>query len=244
MAEKRLDVGKFQAITIEDPVSVIIGQIRGLIADGTLEPGVSLPSERELADRLGVGRGHIRKALAKLEFYGIVKTVPSKGSVIASTGVNAIEGLVADILALDKPELASLLETRALLEVGAAGLAAERARPAGIKELKARFAAYSEKALRGVSAMEEDRLFHLKVAQLSGNSVLVSLVSLLAPGGVAVGRDLEGAGGGRLRCALGEHEAILRAIASGDAPAARRAMEEHLGKPGHRRLPDSGRGRR
>ena len=48
-----------------------------------MEPGEKLPSERLLADRLGVSRGSIRNAIQKLEFYGLLKSMPQSGTFIA-----------------------------------------------------------------------------------------------------------------------------------------------------------------
>ena len=55
-------------------------QLRNLVMSGVLRAGQRLPPERELSARFGVGRGHVREALLKLEFYGIVKTLPQSGT--------------------------------------------------------------------------------------------------------------------------------------------------------------------
>ncbi|RME34565.1 MAG: FadR family transcriptional regulator, partial [Deltaproteobacteria bacterium] len=65
----------FREIEIESPVDKIIRQIRDLISGGHLKPGDRLPPERQLAEKLGVGRTHVREAIRKLEFYGILKTL-------------------------------------------------------------------------------------------------------------------------------------------------------------------------
>ena len=69
----------FNKIKIESPVEIIIRQIRNLISSGQLKSGDRLPPERKLAEKLGVGRSHIRDAIRKLEFYGILKTLPQSG---------------------------------------------------------------------------------------------------------------------------------------------------------------------
>jgi GntR family transcriptional repressor for pyruvate dehydrogenase complex len=236
--EKRLDVDKFQAVRVDDPANIIIDQIRRLIADGTLVPGVSLPSERELSERFGVGRGHIRKALAKLEFYGILKTIPNKETIVASIGVKAIEGLLTNILRIEKPDLVSLLETRSILEVNAAGLAAARAGKDDIVELERCFSDFREKAERGSPAIEEDHLFHLKIAQLSRNSVLLSLISLLTPDIIAMNKNFAERDKDRFQKTIREHEAILRAIAAGNSDLSRREMEAHMAMSAKRRMPE------
>lgn len=61
-------------IKIENPVDNIIKQLKGLISKGQIKPLDRLPPERILAESFGVGRSHIREAILKLEFYGLVKT--------------------------------------------------------------------------------------------------------------------------------------------------------------------------
>ena len=64
----------FTELEFKKPSDLIISQIRRLITEGVLKPGDRLPPERELAERFAVGRGHVRDAIKKLEFYGILKT--------------------------------------------------------------------------------------------------------------------------------------------------------------------------
>jgi GntR family transcriptional repressor for pyruvate dehydrogenase complex len=243
MSDNRLDIEVFDAITIETPSTVIVNQIRALIADGTLKPGTRLPSERELSERFGVGRGYIRKALAKLEFYGILKTVPHKGTIVARIGVKAIEGLLSNILQLEKPDTRSLLETRAILETSAAALAAERATAEELGELEACLDDFRKKAARRLPAMEEDHLFHLKLAAISKNSALLSLISLITPDIIAMNRNFKERDEARFQRTIEEHEAIAKAVVARDPPAARAAMESHMSESARRRLPaESGEG--
>ena len=103
-------------VAIEKPVDVIIRQIKELVISGQLKPGDKLPPERKLSEQLAVGRTHVREALRKLEFYGILKTRPQSGTYVASIGVAALESLIADVLKIDSPSFVSLVETRVLLE--------------------------------------------------------------------------------------------------------------------------------
>ncbi|MEL6654200.1 MAG: GntR family transcriptional regulator, partial [Bacteroidota bacterium] len=83
-------LNNFTEIKIESPIEKIIRQIRGLITSGQLNPGDKLPSERKLAEKLGVGRSHVREAIQKLEFYGILKTMPQNGTMVAGIGITAL----------------------------------------------------------------------------------------------------------------------------------------------------------
>ena len=74
MSKRAIDF--FQPIDMEDPADKIIQQIRDMIHEGVLKPGDRLPSEKRIEERVGIGRGHVTRALRRLETYGILRTVP------------------------------------------------------------------------------------------------------------------------------------------------------------------------
>jgi GntR family transcriptional regulator, transcriptional repressor for pyruvate dehydrogenase complex len=236
--DDRLNIDVFDEIKVETPANAVVNQIRNLIADGTLKPGTRLPSERELAERLRVGRGHIRKALSKLEFYGILKTVPHKGTIVAQIGVKAIEGLLSNILQLEKPDIRSLLETRAILETNAVALAAQRGTPEEMRELERCLEDFRQKAERRQPTLEEDHLFHLKLAAMTKNAALLSLISLLTPDIIAMNRKFKERDDAHFQRTIDEHDAILRAVVARDPASARAAMETHMRNSARRRLQD------
>lgn len=218
----------FQEISIETPVDKIIRQIRSLITSGQLKPGDRLPPERKLAERLGVGRTNVRDALRKLEFYGILKTLPQSGTVVAGIGITALEGLISDVLKLEGSDFASLVETRVILETEAAKLGAERRTEADIATLENALDAYEEKVKLGEQAVEEDLLFHLKIAEASKNAVLKSLMLIIVPDIVNNFIKLDICKDGRIYRALEEHHEILTHIKNQEPEYAALAMRNHL----------------
>lgn len=221
-------LNNFQEIKIETPVDIIIKQIRNLITSGQLNPGDRLPPERKLAEKLGVGRTNVRDAIRKLEFYGILKTLPQSGTIVAGMGISALEGLISNVLKLENNDFGSLIETRIILESNAARLAAERRTNEDILHLQNTLDIYKEKVRKGEQAVEEDLLFHLKIAEASTNSVLKSLMMLITPDIVKNFITLDVCKDGRFTQALDEHNLILEHIIKQDADAAELAMREHL----------------
>jgi GntR family transcriptional regulator, transcriptional repressor for pyruvate dehydrogenase complex len=67
-----------ETIKIDNPVDKIIKRPKDLISNGQIKPGDRLPAERILAESFGIGRSHIREAILKLEFYGLLKTNPQR----------------------------------------------------------------------------------------------------------------------------------------------------------------------
>jgi GntR family transcriptional repressor for pyruvate dehydrogenase complex len=225
----KFDVLKnFQEINIESPVDKIIRQIRELITSGQLKPGDKLPPERRLAEKLGVSRGNVRDAIKKLEFYGILKTMPQSGTIVAGMGIVALEGLISDVLKIENSDFASLVETRVLLETTTAKLAAERRTEEDIEKITAALEAYEKKVKAGQQAVEEDLMFHLKIAEASKNSVLRSLMLIITPDIVNSFIKLDVCKDDRVFKALEEHEIILKHIIAQEPEQAASAMRIHL----------------
>ncbi len=218
----------FSEIKVESPVDVIIRQVRALITSGQLAPGDKLPAERKMAEKLGVSRGHVRDALQKLEFYGILRTLPQSGTVVAGMGITALEGLITDVLQLEESDFGSLVETRVMLEVQCVKLAAERRTADDLVQIELALAAYEEKIRAGESAVEEDLLFHLSLADASKNDVLKSLMMIITPDIISSYVKYRVCDDRTEMRAHFEHEEILRHIRNQDAVAVAEAMRRHL----------------
>lgn len=218
----------FSEIKVESPADNIIRQIRSLITSGQLMPGDRLPPERKLAEKLGVSRNYVRDAIRKLEFYGILKTLPQSGTVVAGMGITALEGLITDVLNLEKRDFASLVETRVILETSAARLAAERRTNEDLIEIEKALDAYEKKIRANENAVEEDLMFHLKIAEASKNDVLKSLMLIITPDIVknfirfkVCDDDIDAK-------PLIEHKAIFQHIINKEGEKAGMAMRNHL----------------
>ena len=218
----------FSQIVIETPVDQIINQIKQLITSGQLKPGDKLPSERKLCDVLGVGRTHLRDAIKKLEFYGILKTLPQSGTVVAGMGITALEGLISDVLKLEGDDFSSLVETRVILEVNSGVLAAERRTGNDLREIEKALFAHRAKIEQADHAVEEDLMFHLKIAEASKNSVLKSLMLIITPDILSYFKQHDVCGDGRSNKAVEQHERILEAIKNQDRETVANEMRGHL----------------
>lgn len=221
-------LANFEEISIEGPVDKIIRQIRSLITSGQLKAGDRLPPERKLAERLGVSRTHVRDAIRKLEFYGILKTLPQSGTIVAGMGITALEGLISDVLKIENSDFSSLVETRVILETQSAYLAAQRRTPEDLINIEKALKGYEEKVKEGVPSVEEDLLFHLKIAEASKNSVLKSLMLIITPDIVKSYLKLDVCKDDRSFQVVEEHATILRHIVAQEPDLAADAMRKHL----------------
>lgn len=221
-------LNNFSQIVIESPVDKIIRQIRDLITSGQLKPGDRLPSERKLCEKLGVGRTHLRDALRKLEFYGILKTLPQSGTVVAGMGLPALEGLITDMLGLQGNDFKSLVETRIILETNIVQLAAENRSDNDLREIQAALDAHKVKLNKGEDAIEEDLLFHLKIAEAGQNSVLNSLMLIIVPDIMQYFKKHNVCSSVRSEQAVAQHEELLQNIIEKDSDKAGMTIKEHL----------------
>lgn len=160
---------------------LIISKIRDLISYKNLEPGDKLPSERVLAEKLGVSRRNIKEAIAKLEFYELVKSIPQSGTILANIGQIALLGILENILTLEEDNFKSLVEARMLLELKTAQLAAENRTKKELKQIEQKLNQYKKKALKGEDAIQEDLLFHLAIAKACNNNTIYALMLQITP---------------------------------------------------------------
>lgn len=215
-------------IQISDPVDLIISQIRELIISGSIKPGEKLPPERKLAEHFGVSRSQVREAITKLQIYGIVRVQPQSGTYIVGIGIVAIEGLITNMLKIDKADFKSLVDTRILLEKEAARLAAIHATKDDIVQLQTALNLYEEKLVHANGAIEEDLIFHIKIAEASQNSVLKTLMMIITPDIVKSFINLKVCDDNNNKKTIEEHRHIIEMIANKDPEGAERAMAQHL----------------
>lgn len=185
--------------------------LREQLISGTL-PGGSWLREQEVAATLDVSRTPVREAIRQLAQEGLVK-------VEANKGVRVHEPTM--------PEAIATYEVRERLEGMAARLAAERLRPSTAAVLDERLEAMLNVAADDFARhVEADNEFHLSIAELAGNPVLLELVERLNSRVNRVKvltRHVNAT-----EFAHRQHQSIANAIASGEPDLAERLMAEHI----------------
>jgi DNA-binding FadR family transcriptional regulator len=208
------------------------------IVNGTLAAGERLPTETELAQRFDVSRGVARECLRGLEERGLVAVKHGSGAtVLPSAEWDMLNpDVVTALLESDDSSrvLGDYLECRRLLEIEAAGLAAERASGPHLVALSNaldRMTAAAVEASGSPSAEERfheaDVAFHRAVIRATGNLALGRMTEPVHRALAAARRPLARPEH-RLGRSLPEHREILSAIAARDPDAARAAMRNHL----------------
>jgi GntR family transcriptional repressor for pyruvate dehydrogenase complex len=211
-----------------EPVSAdVTRKLIDWLLGGGIEPGERIASERQLTEALGVGRSAVREAIKTLNALGLLEVRQGSGTYLASSSSGLLPKVIEWGLLLGERSAHDLMETRRLLEVDIAGLAAERRDDVGIASLRA---ALDKMRVAGDDIpvyVEGDVEFHLLLAAASGNQVMADLLrSIRALLDVWARRVLEAAG--ETATSLKMHEPILKAVVRGDADAARLAMQRHM----------------
>jgi len=217
-----------KSIEIESPVDKIIGQLKNLITSGQLQPGDRLPAERVLAEKFGVGRSYVREAIFKLEFYGLLKTNPQSGTYVAGLSIKVMDNIITDVIKFNKQDFNALLEARYYLELDAVKLATERRTDEDLSAIRDAMTDYENKINSGQDAVEEDMIFHIKIAKASKNPFMESMILILIPDLIKNIVQNKICGENRGIQAMGEHRSILKAIEDQDIDAAENAVAVHL----------------
>lgn len=216
-----------------DVLQVLVADIVG----GVYETGEQLPRETDLVEQFGVSRGVVRETIRALEERNLVAVKHGKGATVRPS--TEWDFLDVDVLGavLESPEgselLSEYLECRQILEVEAAGLAAERATPADLQRISEALERMEESAAKSSSAAGEelfhqaDLAFHAALIASTGNRALAGLITHIHRALLAA-RYATARPEYRRERALPEHRAIYKAVAAGQPRAARKAMSDHL----------------
>jgi len=229
----------------------IADQLKTLIDNKELPHGSRLPAERELASQLQVSRASVREALIALEVIGLVDvkvgngvivreqptTVqqPTQEPVMAQAGRNQWADVDDELnIELDfTAELPpfSLLQTRRLIEPETAALAARYASDEELAGIRQAYEQNCRDNRQGSATHPGDRLFHIRIAQASGNPAYAFIIAHLLGhryGTMFRGLQLHYTPQDMPHRSEVEHLAILTALEARDTRAAKKAMKEHL----------------
>lgn len=193
--------------------SVAQGELERMILGGELAPGAKL-TEMALAARLGISRGPLREAFRMLEEAGLVRTEKNRGVFVRDIPIE---------------EAIEIFDLRAAMEELVGRRLAESIGAAQLKQVRAMVDAM-ERAVKAADARGYHLLnlqFHERLVEMAGNRKLTAIYRKLIKE-LSLFRRLNLADGWLMPVSASEHRSIVKAIASGDAEAAGRAMFAHV----------------
>src|SRR4051794_31460256 len=159
---------------------LVLEHIERDLLDGRLGPGDRLPSERDLAADLGVGRSSVREALRVLEVMGLIRTAtgsgPQSGAIVIATPTGGMSTLLRLQVAAQGFPLTDVVQTRLLLEDAVAAALAGQQEP----DLAAAHSVLDAMDAEGLTSAEFfalDAQLHLALAESSGNTVVAAIMA-------------------------------------------------------------------
>lgn len=160
----------------------VIEQIQGMIANGDLKKGDKLPSERQLAEQLGVSRTSVREALRALQIIGLIEVRQGDGNFITESFDHCLFEPLSALFMLQESRPQEIVDLRRVIEVETATLAAQRITDEEIKELgelinqlKLLSEAQDEK-----NSVKVDKEFHYRIARASKNYLLLNILNVIS----------------------------------------------------------------
>lgn len=223
----------FEPVDHDSVADSVVRQIETMIVEGILKDGARLPSEREMAEAMGVSRPKLREALHVLESRKLITVRHGDGTFVAELIGRAMSPAMLALYARHGEAFFDYLEYRREQEAFAACLAAQRATKAD----KERLASIREELERSwaeddaEAARDVDFRLHSAVVDASHNTTLIHMMASvydLTRQGVFYNRDFLRTIDGTGRKLLDQHLEIIDAIIAGDADRAERAARAHL----------------
>lgn len=218
----------FKKIDRKNLPDQIIRQIQGMIENGLLKPNDRLPSERDLAQMLGVSRLPLREALKSLQSTNVLEVRQGEGYYVR--GIETLRLLeFFENRALGHSMLGDLKEARIILELAAIELACERRTEADIERMRES----NEKMKNAVAESSEKVLqysieFHNNIFEAGGNGFLISIMACMASPLYEGRKKTMEMNRERYNLSVKEHNEMVDAIAAKDAEIAKILMRNHL----------------
>lgn len=205
----------------------IIRELNHIIQEDELKTGDKLPSERELSERLNVGRSSVREALRSLELLDLIETRRGEGTFIKSIGGHRLVEVLASFFLREKKARNDLAETRKIVEIEGLRLACKRIDEAQLQSLEKLIEQSKKSWDNGDFPVEEDYLFHKTIVEACHNSLLLHIwISLVEYSKVALRESLSREG--RPEQSINEHIQIYTALKNRDEEEAIKALRNHL----------------
>ncbi|ONI44126.1 hypothetical protein AN641_08155 [Candidatus Epulonipiscioides gigas] len=201
--------------------------IKNLIINKNYSEDDFLPSEGQLAKDLELSRATIREAVRSLEVRGFLQRIHGKGLKIIDNSVNVMSQSIEDMLIKKNDLIEDLFEMRMLLEPYGAERAAQLRTTTDLKELNDYLFIMETKDFMDDEYYKSDLAFHIKLARISGNQILYSVVNAFSN----VLQDLiiiHSQASTPIEQQFHYHSKIYYAIKKRDSEKAKIAMMEHL----------------
>lgn len=212
-------------------VQQVVDSIKEYLFSGEVNTGDKLPVEKDLCEKLGVGRGTVREAFRILETMGYVELKPGRGAFAARTSEIRKDEELSDWFTAHEVETKDFLEVRMAIEPMTVRLAISRCSDSDIEKLRQIHRKLVSAVKKGDAPLVAlcDEKFHAAIVEFSGNKLLIS-ISKQVENNLKSFRSRTFYIKQNAQNAIEPHEKILNAFELHDAEYGERCMRAHLYK--------------
>lgn len=219
-----------EPITVPKAADVLADRLRELILSGQIQPGHSLPTERELVSESGLSRSSVREALRVLEVEGLIVTRAGRagGSTVRLPGRGSVARSMGLFVKSHAVKLESLLECRLAVEPFLASRAAINRSEEDLQKMREIHRQFTDSATDVAAYKRLNLDWHLAVAQASGNDLLIALMEAIAEPIFEAGGYHSVTTPSIRKEAIRAHAAVMDAIETRNSELAFSRMQKHL----------------
>ncbi|MFK7997855.1 MAG: transcriptional regulator NanR [Granulosicoccus sp.] len=222
--------GKIVRLKLSDQV---FQRLRDMVANGELAAGGTVPSERALMEKFGVGRPAVREALQAMQSKGLITITHGERSRVnpltAGVAFNQLDDIAKLLLSSEPTNIEYLKQIRHILELGTVKIAAEKCTTKDASELEELIEKQRAQLGKAEAFMKADIAFHTRLASVSGNPLIHSVTQMMLTWLFEYHSSLL-LWSGKEETTLVEHAQILDCLKSNDAYGAALAMDAHLNR--------------
>lgn len=205
----------------------VLNSILQYVKENKVLVGDQLPTEAEFAAMFGVSRTSVREAMKALSINKAIESIPGKGSFTRPAMLNIIMDGSSELVVKAKATISQIMEVRTAMEVLAVELAIERGSDEELELVREAMEDLRQAIQSGNPWAIAGSSFHIRIAELSENPLLLKNVQMLSSS-IGKFKDALFAANTDMDLYLLEHQNILEALYRRDKKAAREAMIRHM----------------
>lgn len=211
----------------------VFQRLHEMISNGELSAGDTVPSERELMERFGVGRPAVREALQAMQNKGLITINHGERSRVntltAGVAFNQLDDIAKLLLSNEPTNIEHLKEVRRILELGTVTIAAEKCTEDDAADLAAIIVEQRSHIDDAESFVKADIAFHTRLAKVTANPLIHSITQMMLTWLFEYHSSLL-RWSGQEETTLQEHAQILDYLKTNNSTGATNSMNDHLNR--------------